>query len=872
MCAFSDTTRLALIRNLAAGVLAACTALGVSTGSLFAENESWYRDIDPLSGNWQITAERDAEGTYQDTMLISVRPETETICEPVSSGGCHYRIAYNVTPERRVSDRIGVSGYGVDLQWQKITAINVGSDSLSFHRGWDLDPQKMRVELQRSSDDGTVYSGTWQFVNIHGDTIAGAERWEYLAPQVQFVGAREIQSWSRRSVQISREDLISATSENPVILAMQAIGNYDWAVEHDNPFHGGSKRPQFRVFIYGENLQGFQHIGFPDSVDVEVLRVSDIRSEGRVIAKYADVVMWGRAEPGLHVMQVNDQRIALFLNFQDPATADGHRIGSVFQSPGNDVASTFAKAAAESQLTSTLEDLRGSVKYNDDILQAKQSAAQIAEQEFTTKIAQLNDEIQLLETRSAKMLADDWQPEWHDGKPPLSAERAELFDALNKVQAEKATAWQDYLDAAGQVNSEIARLNGAISQTETALSEAQIASAKSVVGLRTDYAEFRIASLEEGQAVSRLLTELNRELEQLKAQQPDFLRARKLALSRLKSAVQAADQANQDLLEAGIISLGGQAWVEASDFLISTASAGASGGVPGVGAETVRQIFANLASSPNYYEVDQPLIRRANEVTTAEWDEVYLDETWLYQEAVREAQRLPLHLLEEAAKSVNVLDGAGSAQALLFEASKVRLGNAVLKGPHLYARLSTPSTAAAAADQIWNDALGGNGYDTMAKSMLGKMAKNFGKSVVLEGVKLTISEAVEAPAFASYLAAQLKVARSVTALQAAGDAYWENYDRIIVVEGLLDGLSRRAIKGGWAVRYNVRFDPTKGLNVWLDLGNETLVDPAEFEPTILLNGVPLNPSEDRSKLHWVLPAGISFGAPSDAGLSLSILQ
>lgn len=160
----------------------------------------------------------------------------------------------------------------------------------------------------------------------------------------------------------------------------------------------------------------------------------------------------------------------------------------------------------------------------------------------------------------------------------------------------------------------------------------------------------------------------------------------------------------------------------------------------------------------------------------------------------------------------------------------------------------------------------------MAKSLLGKMAKNFGKSVVIEGVKLAIAEVVEAPAFANYFAAQLKVAHSVTALQAAGEAYWENYDRIIVVEGLIDGLSRRAIKGGWVVLYNVRFDPTKGLNVWLDPANKSLVDPAEFEPTVLLNGVPLQRAEDRSTLHWVLPVGISFGAPADVGLSLSILQ
>ncbi|MDV4169279.1 hypothetical protein [Rhodovulum sp. FJ3] len=106
----------------------------------------------------------------------------------------------------------------------------------------------------------------------------------------------------------------------------------------------------------------------------------------------------------------------------------------------------------------------------------------------------------------------------------------------------------------------------------------------------------------------------------------------------------------------------------------------------------------------------------------------------------------------------------------------------------------------------------------------------------------------------------------------AGDAFWETYDRIIVVNVLLDGLSRRAIQGGWTVLHNVEFVLAKGLNVWLVLGDETLSAPMAFQPTALLNGVPLTQAKDRSSLHWVLPQGILFWAPTDIGLSLSILQ
>ncbi|MBF9059184.1 hypothetical protein HKCCSP123_08320 [Rhodobacterales bacterium HKCCSP123] len=302
-------------------------------GASFADERPWYRDVDPLAGNWYVTAAVGHEASETDELIVSIRPHMETVCEVVGDG-CIYRIEYSVQPHREMMFRVGVTDYGVDHDWSEITAIDVSPSSLRFFRGTTISPRLRQVEMTRSSESPLRYSGTWHFINIHGQRLEGLEQWSLMTPRVDAIGLSVIRPWNRRDV-VPPSSVHQLGQDGVAHVTLQDRETYDWSDGRENPLWNQSRRAHFRVFLYGENLRGPQHITFPESVDFQIVNQGDLRSEPYAdgsrdyIGKYVDVILWGQARPGLHQLRVNDQYVPFLVEIPSAEQDNGHVIGAI---------------------------------------------------------------------------------------------------------------------------------------------------------------------------------------------------------------------------------------------------------------------------------------------------------------------------------------------------------------------------------------------------------------------------------------------------------------------------------------------------------------------------------------------------------------
>lgn len=291
-----------LVRILA--VIAVFLTAVLEPGRAIADETPWFRAMDPVSGNWRVTLNPGTDGERAGT--LGIRPKTRVICEEVEAGGCIQRIRYDKGPDRVVAFREGDT-FGEIAEYSVIGSVQAAGGQIRLNRRW----MSWSWDVVLQSDGGTGYRGTWT-----DGTSTGEEIWQALRPNVDRLGAS---TYTDAIFDGSPVELVEPGTA--LAIQLRAKAEYDWSDGRETH----RNRPKFRIYLYGTNLEGPQHITFPNSPDFEVLTQRrllsqpDADGERHQIGLRFDVVMWPHARAGRHLLRINDKSHEVVIEMQgDP--------------------------------------------------------------------------------------------------------------------------------------------------------------------------------------------------------------------------------------------------------------------------------------------------------------------------------------------------------------------------------------------------------------------------------------------------------------------------------------------------------------------------------------------------------------------------
>ncbi|WP_346891645.1 hypothetical protein [uncultured Roseibium sp.] len=789
-----------------------------------ALDPEWYRSVAPVSGNYYVRLNPDTD--QEERGFIGLRPASEQYCEPVASGGCLYRIRYDLTKPVKGVFRRGAREFKEIVSYSEIALLGNNPGQIELRRSFL--GYIFEAKLARSGPD--TYTGEWS-----GGGKKGEEIWQRLYPRVNRISASETPFGIYSDAPDKRYE-----TDVVIPVIMKSRKDYNWLSSEKKRDFTPTGQPKFRIYLYGENLEGPQHISFPDAVDYEahppqaILAEPDHNGRRKMKGILFDTVMWSNARPGPVRLQVNDRIYQLDIRMSDAGEKDTRTA----------VISTIREGDAEvparlKELEEAVIEAQQQLELAEGTVDLFRKAALQEQAHWQAEFTEANAEMAALETEITAAEAQDGR-----ASDALLAQRLELAGKLRLLPRRAETDWNTYLANTAHHFRAVEEARAKLVAAKKALFEARQTAGYGVIGVQTEFSTFHKASAEDVAALNREIDRITQEIDDRIARRPELERARAEALEDLRRQIEQAEEANHRLLLAGFSSLAGQFGIEAAASAGEALSVWATGGPYAGLTEVLRQGVANQMSGVSYYDYHGPLIPRDGE-ESSQAQVIGDGEDWLLNEAAREAGRIPLHQLRLA---IAAKDRSAAARLA-----------AALKPPKSGSSRATPidrfvaaTRKSAAARDAWKAAIGKNGISALAKSLVSKVGENILASAAKETAKLGAAILTESEFFEQYLEAQLEVAAAVAALQAAGDEYWENEDFITGARGIQAGYLERFIEGGWITDRNAEFAPENGLTIELTLSGA--VAPTDFAAELSLSGVDLvRQSPDR--LVWFLPKG-----------------
>lgn len=378
-----------------------------------------------------------------------------------------------------------------------------------------------------------------------------------------------------------------------------------------------------------------------------------------------------------------------------------------------------------------------------------------------------------------------------------------------------------------------------------------------VQGVESEHAEIYLTDVD-----LEPIKKLNEAIEALKTQQVRVNRHREDARAQMIAAAKVAGEKAKTLGRAGAVSVLSQAGVEVFFSGLDLFKSFKNGGVAGIAVEATKQLVQRSAIPPSYYDAPGGSLedfmvrgRPADEYGSAAYSR---PEGWGKRAAKRAAKQ---------AISVGPSVGAKAIQVETAKASVAAAQTAFVKRvdtlAQVFDRVNISKAAAPLIEQQKQLAKASKELAAMTGAsgrgaQMGKFGKDFAKGMVRdlakEGLKRQLTMLIEQPAFEEYMRAQVNLATAVKYFRLAGNAHWENAEKLSKLRGLRDALLDKLDPAtGIYVERNDAFFVEDRYMITLYLVDEDEEVRRNFQAEVTLGGVALERVPVTEAVRYVVP-------------------
>jgi len=549
-------------------------------------------------------------------------------------------------------------------------------------------------------------------------------------------------------------------------------------------------------------------------------------------------------------------KVALLI-YPETVDADAVQASGVYQTYTSTIATHQGRIDTISQ---RVDYLQASSTATDSFTRGRISALLDEQTALRREIAQISSE------RGALLVAQ---------RSPQ--EQAKLLEAENALDLEKRDADRRRVVA----NERYLRSKALFDRDSTAYAEAEKRYTEAaeawlgfrarnrlvVQGVESEHAEIYLTDTD-----MEPIKKLNEAIDALKRQQERVDGYREDARAKMIAAAKLAEEKGEILGRAGAASVLSQAGVEAFFSGLDLFKSFKNGGLPGIAVEATKQFVQRSLIPPSYYDAPGGSLedfmvrgRPADEYRMAAYSR---PEGWGKRAAKRAAKQAITIAPSVGAKAIQVETSKASVKAA--QAAFVIQGNALLQE---LGRVNMSELAAPLIKQREKLAKASKELATMTGAsgrgaQMGKFGKDFAKGLVRdlakEDLKRQLTQLIEQPAFEEYLRAQVNLATAVKYFRIAGNAHWENADKLSKLRGLRDALLDKLDPAtGVYVERNDGFFVEDNYLITLQLVDEDEEARRNFRAEVTLGGVALERVPGFEAVRFSVPEARRFDFTPD---------